>query len=63
MTLLTPRQFAKKKDVHFSTVYRWIEQGKLPAIWKTKRVPMIPDDATLLSDTQEERVATLSHQE
>lgn len=52
MLLLTPRQYAKNKGIHYSTVYRWIEQGKLAAIWKTKKIPMIPEDATVLQDVK-----------
>lgn len=62
MKHLTPRQYAKKKGVHFSTVYRWIETGKLAVAWETKRIPKIPENATPLHESQAEDVATPSHQ-
>lgn len=54
MSLLTPRQYAKLKGVHFSTVYRWIEDNKLAVIWQRKKVPMIPEDAIVLKDVKPE---------
>jgi predicted site-specific integrase-resolvase len=52
MQLLTPRQWAKKHGVHFSTVYRWIEAGKLAVVWQKTEMPKIPDDATPLQDVK-----------
>ena len=60
--LMTPRQFAKKKKVHFSTVYRWIEKEMLPVVWKKTYTPLIPSDATLSDRSQAEGVATPSHE-
>jgi predicted site-specific integrase-resolvase len=54
MKLLSPRQYAKIKNVHFSTVYRWIEDGKLAVHWETRKIPRIEEDATPLASVQSE---------
>ena len=44
--LMTPEQVADWLQVHRGTVYRWIDEGKLPAL-KVGRVYRIPRDEVL----------------
>ncbi len=44
--MLTPEQVAEWLQVHKGTVYRWIDEGKLPAL-QVGRVYRIPRDEVL----------------
>ncbi len=44
MELLTPTQYAAQENVDRSTVYRWIDDGKLPTVWQIKKIPRIPSN-------------------
>ncbi len=46
MKLLTPAQFAKKREINKTTVYRWIESENIEVVWIEKKVPMIKENAT-----------------
>jgi hypothetical protein len=52
MTL--PRPIRKEAWNPFQHGLSLIDQGKLAAIWKTKRLPMIYEDAKVLHDSQVE---------
>ena len=45
MTLLTPRDVAKKLNVSTRTVYNWLEEGRLPAVRLSERITRVPEEA------------------
>ena len=55
--LLTTKQAAKQIGVNASTVSRWCNEGKLPAIWFMNRWAIRPDDLRACTDTWEWREA------
>ncbi len=43
--LLTPRQVAARLNVSPRTVYKWLDEGRLPAVRLSERVTRVPEDA------------------
>ena len=48
MNLLTPAEYAKKKNINKATVYRWIENGNIETVYVKREVPMIEENSTPL---------------